>query len=180
MGTFRLLLNRKKLLHTTATVLELFPELPTMQYVHMIFSYLNLSNIACLLVTHTALILRSAHFMSNFEKQHHFTAIKCTTNTKKLTRFKLCFPSALAFDCGTIDHSFEPHQCLITGMWKRLAQLPWRCCTRGESQGICYAYACLSSANKAAHYGLETQRRSHQKFKTEMKVKRVAWNTDTV
>ena len=68
-----------------------------------------------------------------------------------------------------IGPSFEPHQCLLTDMWKRSAWLPcWQ--PRGVAPEVKLkehvTHTPLPSVNKAAHSGFEAQRRCHQKSKT--------------
>ena len=57
-----------------------------------------------------------------------------------------------------IGPGFETNQCLFSGMWKRMAWLP---CWAPRGQQVSH-----QSANKAGHYGFETQRTPHQKSKT--------------
>ena len=73
-------------------------------------------------------------------------------------------PSLTLCGRGTIDPSLEPHQCLLTGTWKRMAQLPsWP--PRGlagvtPELNLREHVTCTlpPSANKAIHSGFETHR----------------------
>ena len=62
---------------------------------------------------------------------------------------------------GTIDPSFEPHQCLLAGTWqgaKRSAGV-----TPEVNLGERLTHTLLPTVNKTANSGFETQRRRHQK-----------------
>ena len=65
---------------------------------------------------------------------------------------------ALAY--SIIGPGFDPHQCLLTGTWKRMAQLScWL--QRGKQVNLREHVICTprSSMNKEAHSGLESHRR---------------------
>ena len=61
----------------------------------------------------------------------------------------------------TVGPGFEPHQCLLVHMWKRVAGV-----TPEVNLKELLTHTPPPSVNKAAHSGFQTQRRCHQKSKT--------------
>ena len=61
------------------------------------------------------------YFIDNDSKLSYMVQFDLNANTEEMCRHSSV---GRAFVCGTIDPSFVPHQCLLTGMWKKLAWLP--------------------------------------------------------
>ena len=77
---------------------------------------------------------------------------------------------------GMTGPGFKSHQCLLTGTWMRMPQLP--CWLPERTVGVvpevnlrkCVTHTPLPSMNKAANSGFEIYRRHHQKSKTRVSV----------